>query len=1089
MARYHATAKRSARNNNTAVLTGFAESPSRLPSWAELLRRERVVAAGVGVTFDAEFGDPRRPQMLVNQLENGVALRLQGRLVFVEHHGSRQFETVEFDVLNFSFCNCEFNAAGTKACCSFWPAVGRVSGSTESIGTAVEGVDAGRAAGAPQPKTRKHKKWLFATKRQRTLSPQRRSEAPATAGPPSGWLVRAPARRPFQRCGGCAKAEALAHRFMTIRLKSDTGLLFGYKAALRQPRSPEMAFVVRGRYRLEHGRPLALVRSEEIPAALIEKTRKTSEDAARQLDEASLQLGQGTVCGERYEEGDDNQAGAVLYPGDFADFKPKAEVMLRGTCHPPHRSDVRCDVSFRVGDWKKTLQVVGHRVWVDHTAGGKHTEPTVIGSIPVDYAHAYGGPGFLNNPVGKGHVEKLVGEGDDLYQPPRSERSAVMASAQLANILYADGAEHKHGLPAGFGPLSPGWKLRSQKLGKKYDQEWLDTRAPCFASDMDWTYFNSAPPDQQLEGYLRGDEEVTFVNLHPKRSLFSVRLPELRVRVFVRDVAGTHREIVMRLDTLFADLSDDSLYLTWRGITPVKEEDLTDVAFGLIVTEPLAEAPRPADAYLAQLEAFAADPIGLKDAFPAGFMEFAESSKKLENATDAELEAMLENADGNSPPVAVAKNIFGKLMRPEINQLDGTWAKAAASEGADPAMMKAKVLQSLKESARGGGRGGIGMRLPVRDGEKLVFPIGNLVREQEKKLLEVKKALPEEGRDAASAKLDGALVKLRTDPIILATDAHYKPYSEDDPPPDEPGPGADLQGRDLSDRDLRGVDLSGADLQCAILAETNLEGVNLKGAKLGGARLCRTNLNGADLTDVDLTSATFDRVSAIGTRFDGVRLDMFRATASDFTDALFARAEGLLASFGESTFTGANFAGAHLNMCSFDTCKVDGARFGAKLERVRFGECEGRGIDLRGAELLATSFNACRLPEADVSGARGEGSIWFGSGLQKARFYKADLVAAHFYNVDAAGADFSWANLPGARFDRAILKEASFERANLRSADLRKAVLTKTCFRSAVLHDAKLTETAGVDVDFTSADMVGVNLQRASLTVVGGRPR
>ena len=876
---------------------------------------------------------------------------------------------------------------------------------------------------------------------------------------------------------------------MTIRVHTKTGLKFAYKAAFREPRRPEMAFVVRGRYRLQPGLPLVLVRSAEISDALIEKTRAVNPGAATELEEATLSLGQGSISGETHEATDEDHVGAVVYPGDFADYKPRAEVMLRGTCHPPNRTDTECPVSFQVDAWKKTLKVVGHRVWTDRVLGGKHTEPTPIGSIALDYSHAYGGPGFLNNPVGKGHLEKLLGEEKELYQPPRSRRSSVMPSAQLPNVLYADGASEKNLCPAGFGPINANWPLRANKLGKNYDKEWLDTRAPCFASDMDRTYFNCAPPDQQLASYLRGDEELTFENLHPERSRFSVRLPALRVRVFVRDLDANAREIPMKLDTLFADLQDDSLYLTWRGLTPVKEEDLTDVAFGLIVTEPLAEAPRPADAYLAQLEAFAADPIGLKDAFPAGFMEFAESSKKLENATDAELEAMLENADGNSPPVAVAKNIFGKLMRPEINQLDGTWAKAAASEGADPAMMKAKVLQSLKESARGGGRGGIGMRLPVRDGEKLVFPIGNLVREQEKKLLEVKKALPEEGRDAASAKLDGALVKLRTDPIILATDAHYKPYSEDDPPPDEPGPGADLQGRDLSDRDLRGVDLSGADLQCAILAETNLEGVNLKGAKLGGARLCRTNLNGADLTDVDLTSATFDRVSAIGTRFDGVRLDMFRATASDFTDALFARAEGLLASFGESTFTGANFAGAHLNMCSFDTCKVDGARFGAKLERVRFGECEGRGIDLRGAELLATSFNACRLPEADVSGARGEGSIWFGSGLQKARFYKADLVAAHFYNVDAAGADFSWANLPGARFDRAILKEASFERANLRSADLRKAVLTQTCFRSAVLHDAKLTETAGVDVDFTSADMVGVNLQRASLTVVGGRPR
>lgn len=260
---YHATAKRSARNNNTAVLTGFAESPpdsrpgqsfcaanagtasaidygqtlpailpppsSGSPPMASWLRSAsmkatrrfvglrdqplrdgirssfaelhvvRVVAAGVGVTFDAEFGDPRRPQMLVNQLENGVALWLQGRLVFVEHHGSRQFETVVFEDLKHFFCNCEFNAAGTKACCYCWPAVGRVSGSTESIGTAVEGVDVGRAAGAPQPKTRKHKKWLFATKRQRTLSPQRRSEAPATAGRPAVRMARA-----------CAGSKALS---------------------------------------------------------------------------------------------------------------------------------------------------------------------------------------------------------------------------------------------------------------------------------------------------------------------------------------------------------------------------------------------------------------------------------------------------------------------------------------------------------------------------------------------------------------------------------------------------------------------------------------------------------------------------------------------------------------------------------------------------------------------------------------------------------------------------------------------------------------------------------------------------------------
>ena len=299
---------------------------------------------------------------------------------------------------------------------------------------------------------------------------------------------------------------------MTIRLNNPSGLPCAYKPALRRPRTPEMVFVVRARYRLEPGTPLTLLRSDEIPQALIDKTRNESEEAADQLDEASLSLGQGTITGDDFDDADEGRVGDLLYPSDFADYKLRADVMLRGTCHPPRSKDTECEVSFGVGAWSKSLKVIGHRVWVDRTAGGKHTDPKAIGSVAVDYAHAYGGPGFGNNPVGKGHVEKLEDDDEDVYQPPRSERSAVMPSQQLPNIVYADGSHHKDGVAAGFGPLNPGWPLRRDKLGKKYDQDWLDTRAPYFAEDMDGTYFNAAPPDQQLDGFLRGDEELTFTN-------------------------------------------------------------------------------------------------------------------------------------------------------------------------------------------------------------------------------------------------------------------------------------------------------------------------------------------------------------------------------------------------------------------------------------------------------------------------------------------------------------------------------------------------------------------------------------------------
>ena len=41
----------------------------------------------------------------------------------------------------------------------------------------------------------------------------------------------------------------------------------------------------------------------------------------------------------------------------------------------------------------------------------------------------------------------------------------------------------------------------------------------------------------------------------------------------------------------------------------------------------------------------------------------------------------------------------------------------------------------------------------------------------------------------------------------------------------------------------------------------------------------------------------------------------------------------------------------------------------------------------------------------------------------------------------------------------------------------------------SVLHDAMLTETAGPDVDFSDADLAGANLQRSTITTLGGGPR
>src|SRR5262249_12454151 len=149
------------------------------------------------------------------------------------------------------------------------------------------------------------------------------------------------------------------------------------------------------------------------------------------------------------------------------------------------------------------------------------------------------------NPVGKGfHTPEL----------PNIEHAGELLRSRSDSPM-----------PAGFGPLSPHRPDRRAKVGENYGTSYRKKRAPYYADDFDWSYFNAAPPDQQVP-YLRGDEELVFQNLHPAVEVFRSRLPGLRIRAFANDLEGRFREVPMNLDTLLADLDEGALYLVWRGL-------------------------------------------------------------------------------------------------------------------------------------------------------------------------------------------------------------------------------------------------------------------------------------------------------------------------------------------------------------------------------------------------------------------------------------------------------------------------------------------------------------------------------------------
>ena len=358
-----------------------------------------------------------------------------------------------------------------------------------------------------------------------------------------------------------------------MRVKNTTPYLFGTTVTSRRPPQPEMTAIVRGTFALAPGgvaTPLTMPLPK--PASL---------------------------TGDVFLDDDDGLRGACLYPSDFADFKPTADVLLRGTCHTPGGEPLpECPVRFSVGAFSKTLLVVGPRVWRVGAFSDHPSDPVPFTRMPLGYDHAFGGPDDDHNPVGKGHG---TGELPNVETPGHGVRTR---------------RDRPH--PAGFGPLSPSWPERRARVGKDYGASYAKHRAPFYAEDFDWTYFNAAPADQRLPGYLDGDEALVLHNLHPEHVSYACRLPGVRPRVFVDDRAGRAREIALHLDTLFVDMDQEIVLLTWRGLTPVDDLDLRDVTTVLVAEEKLGEA-RPEALYREQMAAFARDPLGLSDLSPTGF--------------------------------------------------------------------------------------------------------------------------------------------------------------------------------------------------------------------------------------------------------------------------------------------------------------------------------------------------------------------------------------------------------------------------------------------------------------------------------------
>lgn len=335
---------------------------------------------------------------------------------------------------------------------------------------------------------------------------------------------------------------------------------------------------------------------------------------------------------------------------DMAMPKLKGEVLVWGRCFTPNGEPrMASQAGFQAGSIAKTLNVFGNRYW-KRAAGAvqviSHPEPFT--EMPVSYDRAFGGKDFEKNPLGRGMGPLLSEAGEEIYPLPNIEHAEKLI-----------GSPDDRPDPAGFAPLDFMWPQRSRKLGT-YDDKWLQERWPFYPDDMDWTYFNAAPDDQQMDRFFEGGESIIVRNMHRTRPVLETRVPALRHRCFMnqledvknKDGERIFKEVNTRIDTLWLFPHAERGIALFRGSTEVADDEALDILHLYIVTESLSESRKPIEHYHEEFKKRLDRSVS---ADIAGPME--EARKKLEAAAERLKDLPLEIND------AVARNL-GEAPQP-----------------------------------------------------------------------------------------------------------------------------------------------------------------------------------------------------------------------------------------------------------------------------------------------------------------------------------------------------------------------------------------------------------------------------------------
>ncbi|WP_153075574.1 DUF2169 family type VI secretion system accessory protein [Paraburkholderia bonniea] len=812
-------------------------------------------------------------------------------------------------------------------------------------------------------------------------------------------------------------------------------------------------------------------------------------------------------------------------PFDRGEKKSRGVFAVAGAaCAPQGHQVLAMTVTARCANREKILHVYGDRTWRRAAAGlggWIPGEPQPFAVMPLDLAHAYGGPLWRDNPQGRGHAA----EGADWASTP-------LPNLELPGSPCLTPSDRP--AVASFLPQPPEVPARTQWLGA-FDERWRKTRFPDYPDDTDPRFFDAVTEDQCMERYFSGNERYEVSGMHAQQHTVGGRLPGLRPRLLWRADSraengarlddGAICESPLDLDTVWLLPNDERVLVLYRATWCVNQLDATDVAGLKVFTERMSDeaastaalAARWRDEMAARAASAQAVPVPPVPPPPAPVV--VPTSEELAQKAAAQLDALWASKLSQHQEMAQqlaqqpgGAGLVGLFPPPSRAAFEA--ALARSPKRGDPlpdvmAEMRAEMarvgmpaaqieqLMNVKAAVRQTPAEALqeaNLRvaaLPLSEAQKSpllghLAALSQAVEASEAKLAAADEALQaaraaKAAKAAAAASAAPASSAARTPLDLAALCARLAAH--------QPLTRIRVEQQDLSALTFDHVDLSesefiGCNFNGASLRRAALRRTTFTECTLQQARFDATDATGASFKACDLSAASFAGCDGSDWRWTGCtapKLDVSgakleRASFSESTlDGLrAAQLGGAQITLRHCTLSEADFTHANLARASFTHCQIDRACFNqAQLHKAQWQSVNGRDGQWRGANLTNWRvFSQCVLEAGDFTQANLTQACLRNSSLAGSRLCDAQLERALLLECNLTGTDGYHASARGAQFTGSQLVHAQWRGANLMAASLRKTHLL----------DLDLTGANLYGVDIRGAQVSGVKLYQALLT-------